>query len=60
MEPLGVPPNAAKAAIGCGTTKLYELLNAGELESYSIGRARRITTASIKAYVARQLEREAA
>lgn len=61
METLGVPPKAAKEVIGCGTTKLYELINSGELDSYFIGRSRRITTASIRAYVARQLDqREAA
>lgn len=60
MEPLGLAPKDAFAAIGVGVTKGYELLNAGELESFRVGRARRITTASIRAYVARQLQREAA
>lgn len=61
MEPIGLSPKATKDAIGCGTTKLYQLINDGELESYFIGRSRRITTASIKAFVARQIEqREAA
>lgn len=60
MEPLGLPPEAARAVIGCGTTKLYELLNAGELESYFVGRSRRVTTASIRDYVARQLVQKAA
>lgn len=52
-EPIGVPPKVAKKRIGCGNTKLYELLNSGELESYMIGRARRVTTASIDALVER-------
>ena len=38
-----------------GTTKLYELLDAGELESFKDGRNRKITVASIKARVARKL-----
>lgn len=59
MEPIGLTPKAAKDAIGCGTTKLYELINNGELDTYTIGRGRRITTASIKAYVARQMKRAA-
>lgn len=46
--------------IGCGTTKLYELLNEGKLESYHIGRARRVTTASIKALIASLVEQRAA
>ena len=41
--------------IGCGVTFGYQLLSNGELESYNLGRARRITVASIKAYVARRL-----
>jgi hypothetical protein len=36
-----------------GNTRLYELLSAGELESYLDGRARRITMASIRTRVAR-------
>jgi excisionase family DNA binding protein len=55
MEPLGVTPEAAKLAVGCGTTKLYELINSGELETYKIGRATRVTTASIKALIDRLL-----
>jgi excisionase family DNA binding protein len=54
MEPLGVAPKAGCAVIGCGVTKLYELINAGELETYKVGRATRITLASIRSYVARQ------
>ena len=59
MKILGLTPDSTKAVIGCGTTKLYELINAGELETYTIGRARRITTASIEAYVARHLAKAA-
>lgn len=33
----------------------YRLIAAGELETFKIGRATRITTASIEAFVARQL-----
>lgn len=53
MEPIGISPQHAKNVIGCGTTKLYELINSGELETYMIGRARRVTMASIKALVER-------
>lgn len=55
MELIAIAPKDAFAAIGVGVTKGYELLNAGELEAFKIGRATRITTASIRAYVARQL-----
>lgn len=63
MEPLAIPPKDAFAAIGVGITKGYELINSGELETFKIGRSTRITTASIRGYVARQLaasHREAA
>ncbi len=60
MEPLGIAPHLAKEVIGCGTTKLYELINSGELSSYMIGRSRRITTDSIRAYVERQINAQEA
>jgi hypothetical protein len=56
MEPLAVSPQAAFAAIGVGTTKGYELIRDRELEVFKIGRATRITTESVRAFVARQLE----
>jgi len=39
---------------------LYSLINAGELESYTEGRSRRITAESISTYVKRRLAAEAA
>jgi excisionase family DNA binding protein len=41
--------------LGIGNTRGYELIAAGELESYRDGRSRKITVASIKRYVERQL-----
>jgi hypothetical protein len=55
MKPLAVSPKTAFEAIGVGVTKGYELLNCGELESFTVGRARRITTESINAFVERRL-----
>jgi hypothetical protein len=54
-EPLVVSPARAKAILDIGHTKLYELLGAGELESYRDGKSRKITVASIKARIARKL-----
>jgi excisionase family DNA binding protein len=54
-KPMAVPPRRACELLSVGLTRLYAMLNAGELESFRIGRARRITTASIRAYVDRQL-----
>lgn len=55
VEPLVVKPKVAWQMLGCGNTRGYELLAAGELESYKDGRSRKITVASIKAFVARQV-----
>jgi excisionase family DNA binding protein len=55
VEPLVVGPRVAWHLLGCGNTHGYELIAAGELESYLDGRSRRITMRSIKAYIARRL-----
>ena len=56
IEPLVVKPKVAWRLLGCSNTYGYELLAAGELESYKDGKSRKITMASIKARVARQIE----
>jgi hypothetical protein len=58
VGPVAVPPNTAFAMLSLGVTKGYQLINSGELESFKIGRATRVTTASIRAYVARQLSQQ--
>jgi hypothetical protein len=55
VEPLVVKPKVAWKMLGCGNTRGYELLATGELDSYKDGRSRKVTVASIKAFVARQL-----
>jgi hypothetical protein len=50
-----VGPRRARHMLDCGTTRLYQLLAAGELESFLDGRSRKITVASIKRYVERRL-----
>jgi len=52
-ERLVVSPRRARHMLDCGNTRLYELLNAGELDSFLAGRSRKITVSSIKAYIAR-------
>ena len=54
-QPLVVSPARAKAMLDCGTTRLYELIAAGELDSFKDGKSRKITVASIKARVVRML-----
>jgi excisionase family DNA binding protein len=57
LEPLVVSPKAAWRLLGCGNTHGYELIAAGELESYKEGKSRRITMASIRSHIDRKLGR---
>ena len=59
VEPLSVAPKKACIVIDCSMTRLYELLNAGEIKSYRDGKARKIVVASLQAYVERQVAAEA-
>lgn len=52
-EPICVRVNDAARMIGIGRTKLYELISSGELETVKIGKATRITTASLHRLVER-------
>jgi len=63
LKPLAVKPRSACLLLDCGMTYLYDgmtylhdLINAGEIDSFKDGKSRKITTASIKAYIARRLE----
>src|SRR6185437_5730787 len=58
--PLVASPNQTMRAIQVSRKKLYELINAGELESYTEGKSRRITIKSINDYIERRLAAEAA
>ncbi|WP_081863098.1 helix-turn-helix domain-containing protein [Azospirillum argentinense] len=42
----------AKAKIGVGTTKFYELLNEGKIEAVKVGRKTLVLTDSLEKYVA--------
>jgi len=54
-EPLVVKPARACQMLSCGRTRLYALLAAKELDTFLDGGARKITVASIHAYIERQL-----
>ncbi len=54
-EPLLVRPREAWRMLGCGNTFGYGLINAGELESFLDGTARKITVDLIKCYIERKL-----
>lgn len=60
MKPISVPPKVCFDALGVGVTKGYELINSGELEAFKIGRATRITTSSMEAFVGRRLAEQRA
>ena len=57
--PLVASPNQTMRAIQVSRKKLYELINTGELESYTEGKSRRITVKSINDYIERRLAAEA-
>ena len=59
-ERLVVSPRRAWHMLDIGNTHGYALLSAGELDSYLDGRARRITVASIRAFMARRLASDGA
>jgi hypothetical protein len=46
------PARAARAAIGCGTTYFYTLINNGKLEARRLGHRTYITAASLEAFIA--------
>jgi excisionase family DNA binding protein len=52
---LVVKPSGACRLLSCGRTRLYELLQAGELDSFRDGGSRKITVTSIQRYIQRQL-----
>jgi excisionase family DNA binding protein len=54
-EQLVVSPRRAAVLLDSGVTYVYELMSAGELESYREGRHRKITVRSIRARIERKL-----
>ena len=54
-EALVLTPAQAQTALQCGVTRLWELINTGEVESFLDGNRRRITAKSIRDYVNRKL-----
>jgi excisionase family DNA binding protein len=50
-----VSPRRAGRMLDIGLTQTYELMSSGELESFKLGKSRRITVSSIHGYVERRL-----
>ena len=55
IEPLVVKPRIAWRMLGCSNTRGYELLKAGELDSFRDGKSRKILVKSIHAFIDRHL-----
>ena len=53
--PLVVKPKIAWKMLACSNTRGYELITAGELNSFLDGRSRKITVESIHRYIDRKL-----
>jgi excisionase family DNA binding protein len=49
-------PKQAMYLLNCGHTRLYEMIAAGDIESFLDGGARKISTASVEAYIERKLK----
>lgn len=56
VAPLCVRILVAAQMLGIGRTKVYELINAGELETIKLGESVLITTASLASFVARHAQ----
>ena len=54
LEPMAVDLKETARLIRAGLTKTRELVDTGEIESFTIGRAVRVPVAAIRAYVERQ------
>ena len=54
-EPLLVKPTDAGRLVGCGRTRIYELIKTGKIDSFNDGRSRKITVESIHRYIRRRL-----
>jgi len=60
LGPLVVKPRQAELMLSCSHKRLYELLAAGELQSFRDGSSRKIVVESIREYIARGLAASAA
>src|SRR5258708_2656858 len=55
VEPISVPTRVAWHMMGISNAHGYKLIEQGEVDSYLEGRVRKVTVASIRAYVERKL-----
>lgn len=57
-KPIVLTPNQVMTALGIAREKLYDLINAGELESYRCGGSRKIMVRSVEAYITKRLNED--
>jgi excisionase family DNA binding protein len=50
ISDLLLKPEAAAQALNIGRSKIYQLMEAGEIESVKIGRSRRISVKALEAF----------
>lgn len=55
-EPVAVEPQLAADMLGVGRTMVFQLIRAGELESFTVGRKRLIPVAAIHRFVQGRVE----
>jgi hypothetical protein len=55
LKPLVVSMAQAEVLLSCGHDQIYDLIRAGELDSYTEANRRKITMASIEALIAKRL-----
>jgi excisionase family DNA binding protein len=58
LEPLDVTVPEAARLLSMGETTIWRLVASGELESYQIGKSRRVTLAGIRAFRERRIKKE--
>ncbi len=49
IKPICLPVNEARAAIGLGRTKFYELISEGRIKTITIGKRRLVVVESLEA-----------
>ena len=59
LDPLAVSVDGACSALNCGKDVVYQLINSGEIDSFILGRAHRITVESVRNYIARRVSENA-
>jgi excisionase family DNA binding protein len=59
LKPLWVRPRGVAQLLDCGLTRVYELIDRDEIVSVLDGHTRRISVASIEAYIQRKFDAQA-